>query len=222
MAGAIWVAFSLFLLLLGLGNVALAVFALGAMTAVFVAFSSELTHGSALFRLVRVAVLGSGLRTWIILGLLLAVGLALLWSLGGCLPWFLLVCAGGLAGGYHVFLERPLAVEREKTLGEVRALVRRLRRAATMRRHFVGPSRGRGAGSSSGSWSCCSGTRRCVPRTGHRPRPSIARRNASPFRARRDLHLAREAESRPGVTGAISASCKTPRKADWRPRASTS
>ena len=122
-AGAIWVAFSLFLLLLGLGNVALPVFALGAMTAVFVAFSSELNHGSALFRVVRVAVLGSGLRTWIILGLLLTVGLAFLWSLGGCLPWFLLVCSGGLAGGYHVFLERPLAVEREKTLGDVRALV---------------------------------------------------------------------------------------------------
>ena len=97
------------------------------MTAVLVAFSSELTHGSALSRLVRVAVLGSGLRTWIILGLLSALVLAFLWSLGGCLPWFLLVGAGGLAGGYHVFLERPLAAERENALGEVKALLRRLR-----------------------------------------------------------------------------------------------
>jgi serine/threonine protein kinase len=128
MAGAIWVVFSLFLIFVGLGSVALVVFALGAMTALFVTASAELAHGSELSRLFRVAMLGSGLRTWIILGLLTIVVAALLWSLGGCLPWFLLICAGGLAAGFHVSLERPLAAEREKTLGEVREIVRRLRR----------------------------------------------------------------------------------------------
>jgi hypothetical protein len=127
LSAGIWAAFELLLITLGLGNAALVILALGAMTALFAAVSSERTHGSELLRLAGVAALGSGPRAWVLAGLIAAGALALLLSAGGCLPWLLLVSAGGLAGAYHVFLDRPLEAERERTLAEVRERLRRLR-----------------------------------------------------------------------------------------------
>jgi serine/threonine protein kinase len=127
LSGVIWSAFMLLLIRLGLADAALVIFVLGSLTALFVAISSELTLGSELLRLTRAVVLGSGLWAWGLAGLLAAGALAFLLTSGGCLPLFLLVGAGGLAGACHVFLDRPLAAERERALAGARESLRQLR-----------------------------------------------------------------------------------------------
>lgn len=126
-AGGVWAVFLLFMMIIGLRDVAFVLFALGAMTAVLVTALSKPFEGSRLLRLARTALLGCGLGVWLLPALFGAAWTALLIGLGGCLSWFLLICAGGLAGGYHVFLERPRAAERERTRRELEAIVRRLR-----------------------------------------------------------------------------------------------
>ncbi len=124
---AIWILFTCLLAWLGLETPVIAVAGLGAITACLVCISSSVTQRSEFFWLGMEVLWGGGMMAWTVLGLA-AVGVAaLLWFFGGCSILFLLLAAGVLAASFHVFLDRPLAVERARCDTEAKALLKELR-----------------------------------------------------------------------------------------------
>lgn len=127
LSAAIWLGLILVLFRLGLGQPALGMLGFGVMTALAALIASGIVHQSELLRLARAAVLGGGLRSWLIgiTGALAAI--AALWIWGGVLPWFLIVCGGSLVATFVFFLDRPLAAERKRIIGPVKDLLKGLR-----------------------------------------------------------------------------------------------
>jgi hypothetical protein len=127
LCGLIGLACVAFLLLLGLPWPALGILGFLGLTSAAIATSSGLLYRSELLRLGVAAALGGGIWGWIILAGMAggAIIAFLLW--GGFLAWFMLICAAGLAAAYHVFLDRPWAALRAKTLEVVTAKVKELR-----------------------------------------------------------------------------------------------
>ena len=126
LSGLIWLVFTLLLLSLGLLWPGLGVLGLGLLTTVGILVSSGVSQRSRSLQLLSAVVFGSGSRAWFVgVIVVLAVLAVCLW--GGSLPWFLLVCAGCLAAAFHVYLDRPWAIERKQALAKARPLVSRLR-----------------------------------------------------------------------------------------------
>lgn len=127
LSAAIWLGCTLLLFSLGLGRPAFGLLGFGALTAAAALFASGIIHDSELLHLARAAVLGGGLRSWLI-GMTGALGaIAALWIWGGFLPWFLLLCAGCLVGTFLIFLDRPLAAEQKLAMDFVLGLLKGLR-----------------------------------------------------------------------------------------------
>ena len=123
----IWSLFVFFLARLGLGPASQAIAVLGSLTAFMVWISSSVTHRSELFWLTLEVLWGDRMAAWTTVGLA-AVGIAVsLRFFGGCSILFLLLAAGVLAGAFHVFLDRPLAFEREKCDRETKTRLKELR-----------------------------------------------------------------------------------------------
>ena len=97
------------------------------ITALVVCIVSGITTRSELLGLVSRAVLGGGRRAWWITISGVAIAAAACWMWGGFLPLFLLFCTGGVAAAFHVFLDRPLAREREQILGPGRERLKTMR-----------------------------------------------------------------------------------------------
>ena len=87
------------------------------ITALVVCIVSGIANRSELLGLASRAVLGGGRRGWWITISGVAIAAAACWIGGGFLPWFLLLCTGGVAAAFHIFLDRPLSREREQILG---------------------------------------------------------------------------------------------------------
>jgi hypothetical protein len=123
---SIWLGMVLLLLGLGLWGPAVGMLGFGAVTIAVLLVISGFTHGSDLLRLASRVILGGRVRPWLIL-LTAAAILAALWAWGGSMPWFPLVCVGGLVGAFHFFLDRPLARERRAIVDATKARLRDLR-----------------------------------------------------------------------------------------------
>jgi hypothetical protein len=126
-SGALVLAMTALLLYLGVWTAAAGIMGFAAISALAVTLMSGITHRSRLLRLTARAILGGGLRSWGVLVPAVMILLLAFWYWGGSLPWFLLFCVGGLAAAFHIFLDRPLARERESILGPARAQLRTLR-----------------------------------------------------------------------------------------------
>jgi hypothetical protein len=126
LCSVIGLAFTLLLLAFGLPYPALGILGFGGLTATAIAISSGITHRSELLRLVASVVLGPGVRSWLVLAAMALAGLFVLVR-GGFFPLFVLVCAGGLAIAYHLFLDRPWASSRRQVLESASESVQRLR-----------------------------------------------------------------------------------------------
>jgi hypothetical protein len=126
LCGLIGLSFGALLFFLGLPWPAFGILTFLGLVGAIVGVSSAVLHGSRLLRLALSAAL-AGPAAWGALFAAGALSLAGLWWRGGFLPWFLLSCAGGLAAGYHLFLDRPWAAIRVQALEAVRDWVARLR-----------------------------------------------------------------------------------------------
>ncbi len=127
LSAAIWLGILGLLFSLGLVRPASGVLGFGALTALTALLASATVHDSELLHLARAAVLGGGLRSWLIAmtGVLGAIAAGWIW--GGSLPWFPIVCGGFLVGTFIVFLDRPLAAERRLIINSAGELLQRLR-----------------------------------------------------------------------------------------------
>jgi len=127
LSAAIWLGLLCLLFSLGLGRPAFGVLGFGVSTALAALMAAGIVHDSELLHLALAAVLGGGLRSWLI-GITGVLGaIAALWIWGGFLPWFLVLCGGCLVATFHVFLDRPLAAERKLIIDPIRELMKGLR-----------------------------------------------------------------------------------------------
>ena len=124
---AIWLGLVVLLAALKLGGPALGILGFGAATALAALIASGVLHQSELLRLTLAVLLGGGLRSWL-LGLAIALAaLAALWTWGGFLPWFLILSSAGLVGSFLYFLDRPVAVERRRSVDEAVGILKNSR-----------------------------------------------------------------------------------------------
>jgi hypothetical protein len=123
----IWLGFVALLFRLGLVQPALGILGFGALTGVIICITSSIAGRSELLGLALAVLLGRGFRCWVGWGSIAAGILLAVCVWGGILPWFLLLCAGSLAGAFHYFLDRPWQQERRRLLESAREILRRLR-----------------------------------------------------------------------------------------------
>jgi hypothetical protein len=127
LSGAIWLGFALLLAGLGMWSVATALLAMGATTTLSVMVVAAVTHRSELGKLLSALILSGGFVALATTGLIaLAILIAVL-AWGSCFFLFLILCVGGLVGAFHVFLDRPLAVERRQAVQELQTRLQQLR-----------------------------------------------------------------------------------------------
>ncbi len=124
---AIWLGLVVLLAALKLGGPALGILGFGGATALVALIASGVLHQSELLRLTLAVLLGGGPRSWL-LGLAIALAaIAALWSWGAFLPWFLILSSAGLVGSFLYFLDRPVAVERRRSIDEAMGILRNSR-----------------------------------------------------------------------------------------------
>ena len=128
--GGAWLALLLLLVVLGAFRPAVVVGGFGALVGAALGLSSKSLQPAGLLDGVRELLLGDGLRSWLIVAIVGVVflGLAATWGLLGVLL-FLGVCAGGLIGAFHYYVERPCARVLAEAASHVADALGRLRHA---------------------------------------------------------------------------------------------
>lgn len=108
--GGVWAALVLLLFVRGAFRPAIVIGGFGALVAAAMGLTSGSLRSAGLLGALRELILGDGLRSWLIIaiGVVVALGLAVGGGFLGALV-FVGVCAGGLIGAFHYYVERPCA-----------------------------------------------------------------------------------------------------------------
>lgn len=129
-AGGAWLALLFLFVVLGAFRPAVVIAGFGALVGASLGFSSKPLKPAGLLDSGRELILGDGLRSWIIVAVVVAVllGLVVSWGLVGVLL-FLGVCVGALLGAYHYYVERPCASIFDEAASRVSVALKHLRKA---------------------------------------------------------------------------------------------
>lgn len=128
-AGGAWLTLLLLFVVLGAFRPAVVIAGFGALVGATLGFTSKTLQPAGLLNSTRELLLGDGLRSWLVVAVVVVVllGLVVSWGLVGVLL-FLGVCVGALIGAFHYYVERPRARVLDEAASHASKALRQLRR----------------------------------------------------------------------------------------------